>query len=182
MLPKEGILRNTKTHRNTYNGLCLIHYKNFQASLTLHVHSKREESKEIKQQQLPVRAYTLSTTFWFSYINVTRRKLGNQPFLFRGFNKHPMTDGTCQWLCSEKLVTFHPIIEAGKEVLKNDSDKTLIKLLISIDKRKITAVDKNLANVYLSFTKFSTQNAENCILRLPKIIKFFWGSTLQAHP
>ena len=75
-------------------------------------------------------------------------------------------------------------IEAGKEVLKNDSDKTLIKLhvLISIDKRKITAVDKNLANVYLSFTKFSTQNAENCILQLPNIIKFFWGSTLQAHP
>lgn len=65
MLPKEGILRKIKTHGNTYNGLCLIHYKNFQASLTLHVHSKREErqSKEIGQQQVTVRAYTISTTF-----------------------------------------------------------------------------------------------------------------------
>ena len=181
MLPKEGILRNTKTHRNTYNGLCLIHYKNFPASLTLHVYSKREESKKIKQQQVTVRAYTLSTTFWFSYINVTRRKLGNQPFLFRGFNKHRRLTKRVSYFVRE-VGYFSPHNWGWERSIKEQVNKTLIKLLISIDKRKSTAVDKNLANIYLSFTKFSTQNAENCILRLPNIIKFFWGSTLQAHP
>ena len=58
-----------------------------------------------------------------------------------GFNKYPMTtDKTRQLFCPEKLATFHPIIEAGNEALKNDSDKPLTKAVIKLKKILFTVI------------------------------------------
>ena len=58
-----------------------------------------------------------------------------------GFNKYPLTtDKTRRLFCSKKPVTLSPIIEAGNEVLKNDSDKTLTKAVIKLKKILLTVI------------------------------------------